>query len=116
MTAPFCSNSRAEAREDLLLEADASPQLDRALEEERRARVDRRPRMPLHDERRDAVVREEERGREPDEAAADDQDRDFALHHEEIFLDPEWGARLDSISCSSIRSPVAASAAAFATR
>ena len=58
MTAPFCSNSRPGGGDDLVLEADASPQLDRALEEQRGARVDRRPGMPLYDDRRDPRCRQ----------------------------------------------------------
>src|SRR5205814_5195461 len=67
---------------DLVLEANASEDLDRALVEERRTRVDRRARMPLDDERLDAVPAEKQRRREPDEASARDQDWDLAFSHD----------------------------------
>ena len=67
--------------DDLVLEADGAVELDRALVEERGARVDRSAGMPLDDERLDAVPAQEEPRREPDEAPADDQNGDFAVGH-----------------------------------
>jgi hypothetical protein len=37
--------------------------------------------MALEDERRHAVMAEEHRSRQADEAAADDQNRDVLVHH-----------------------------------
>ena len=68
-------------RLDLALQAERAVQLDGPLADERRAGVDRGPGMPLDDERRDALRPQEHRGREADEAPADDHDRDFVVRH-----------------------------------
>ena len=65
--------------DDLRFEADASVDLDRPLVEHRRPRVDRRARVPLDGQRRDALRGQKERGRQPDQAAADDQDRNLVV-------------------------------------
>ncbi len=66
---------------DRLLQADRAVGLDRALADERGSRVDRRAAVPLEHERRNAVVAQEDRSRQPDEAAADDQDRNVFARH-----------------------------------
>jgi hypothetical protein len=53
------------------IKADRAIRLDRALVDERRARMDRGAAVPLEDERRDPAVTEEDGGRQPDEAAAE---------------------------------------------
>ena len=65
---------------DLRLQAEAAVDLDAALAHERRPRMNRGAGMPLDDERRNAAGRQEQRGREPDQAAADDQDRRLVRH------------------------------------
>ncbi len=64
-------------RHNLVLDARAPVRLDRALEKARRTRVDRRAWVPLDDEVVDPVLGEEQRRRQPDKAAADDEDGDF---------------------------------------
>ena len=66
---------------DLRLQAERPEQLDRALADERRTRVDRRSRVTLDDQRRDALRREEHGGREADQTAPDDDDRDVGFRH-----------------------------------
>ena len=53
----------------------------RALEKARRARMDGSTRMTLDHQVVDAMLCEKQRGRQPDEAAADDQDRYFLARH-----------------------------------
>ncbi len=71
---------------DLLLQADGAIRLHRALVDERGPRVDRGAAVALEDERRDAVMSEEHRCRQPDEAAADDQDGNVFVGHLRLHL------------------------------
>jgi hypothetical protein len=66
-------------RKHVVLDPRGAERLDRPLQEHRGTRVDRRSRMTLHDEVLDAEAREEQRQRQPDEAAADDQNRDLLV-------------------------------------
>src|SRR5262249_33836917 len=61
--------------DDLLLEPEAAVDLDGALVEHRRPRMDGRARVPLDPHGLDARLREPERRRQRDEAAACDQNR-----------------------------------------
>ena len=67
-------------RLDLLLDADHPVRLDGPLVDECRSWVDRGAAVPFDDERGDAVVTEEDGRRQPDEAAADDQDGNIVVH------------------------------------
>ena len=78
--APFWTNSRPR-RPRCRPGADRAVRLDRALVDESSPRVDRRAAMPLENERRHAVMTEEDRGRQPDEAAADDQNGNVFVRH-----------------------------------
>jgi hypothetical protein len=68
-----------------LLEAELPEDLHRADLEVARAGVDRGAGMALDRQGRDAVVAEQRRGREPDQAAADDEDGDVRVLHGEIL-------------------------------
>ena len=65
---------------DRLLEPGRPQDLDRAQLEVTRARVDRRAGVPLDGQATDPVEPQEQRGRQPDEAAADDQDIGVVAH------------------------------------
>ena len=65
---------------DLLLEPGRAKDLDRAQLEVAGARVDRRARMSLDRQAADPVEAEEQRGREADQAAADDQNIGVIAH------------------------------------
>ena len=65
---------------DLLLEAGRAKDLDRAQLEVAGARVDRRARVSLDRQAADPVKPQEQRGREADQAAADDQDIGVIAH------------------------------------
>ena len=77
----------ARSGDDFVLEANASPQLYRALEEQRSARMDGRPGVPFYDDRRDPVVSKEQGARQSDETAADDENAHVLVRHREIFVD-----------------------------
>jgi hypothetical protein len=64
-----------------VLEPHLAQQLHRAQLEVPGARVDRGAGVALGRQRRDAVVAQQHRGRQPHEAAADDQDGDFLVRH-----------------------------------
>ncbi len=66
---------------DRVLQADAAEDFHRALVEGGGARVDRRAPMPLDQQVRHAMGGEQHRCGQPDQAAADDQDRNFLLGH-----------------------------------
>ena len=65
-----------------LFDADSPEDLHRALADLRRARMDRGAAVMFDGERADAMVAEQQRGRHPDQAAADDEDGDFAIGHQ----------------------------------
>ena len=66
---------------DRRLEPHPAIDLDAALIDERRARVDGRPGMALDDEAPDPVIGEEQGGREADQATAGDQNGDIVAAH-----------------------------------
>ena len=66
---------------DLLLQTDCAVRLHGALVDEGGPRVDGCAAVALEDERGHAVMAEEHRGRQPDQTAADDQDRDLFVGH-----------------------------------
>ena len=72
-------------RADPVLEPDLAKHLHSPKLEVPRSRVDRSASMALHRQRRHAVVTEQNGGRQPHKAAADDQDRHFLVGHE---IDP----------------------------
>ena len=74
---PSGKNCSSDTRRDRGLEAGGAHQLERAQVEVPGARVDRGPAVALDHERAHAVVGEEQRRRQADHAAADDQDRDL---------------------------------------
>ena len=67
-----------------LFDADRAQDLHRALGDLRRARMDCRPAMMFDGECGNPVMAEQQRGGHADEAAADDQDRDFNVGHADL--------------------------------
>jgi hypothetical protein len=66
---------------DRVLQADAAEDFHRSLVEGGSAGVDRRPPMPLDQQVRNPMGGEQHRRGQPDQTAADDQDRYFLLGH-----------------------------------